>query len=103
MSRNQWDARRRTADGGKSKNNMSTPQWGGHNYWQKVADDPTTLGLRNFTETALSRTISKIIGFSPEIQDGCQKWWENIFGEKIAVDTLEVKIFVEIILALFPR
>ena len=22
---------RRTADGGKSKNNMSTPQWGGHN------------------------------------------------------------------------
>ena len=23
---------RRTADGGKSKNNMSIPQWGGHNY-----------------------------------------------------------------------
>ena len=23
---------RRTLDGGKSKNNMSTPQWGGHNY-----------------------------------------------------------------------
>ena len=23
---------RRMVDGGKSKNNMSTPQWGGHNY-----------------------------------------------------------------------
>ena len=23
---------RRTPDAGKSKNNMSTPQWGGHNY-----------------------------------------------------------------------
>ena len=26
-----WDAGRRTPDAGKSKNNMSTPQWGGHN------------------------------------------------------------------------
>ena len=25
---------RRTADGGKSKNNMSTPQWGGHKYYK---------------------------------------------------------------------
>ena len=30
---------RRTPDAGKSKNNMSTPQWGGHNYevyWVKL-------------------------------------------------------------------
>ena len=27
---------RRTADGGKSKNNMSTPQWGGHNTLQTL-------------------------------------------------------------------
>ena len=27
---------RRTPDGGKSKNNMSTPQWGGHNKYIKT-------------------------------------------------------------------
>ena len=29
---------RRTADGGKSKNNMSTPQWGGHNKIKPVTE-----------------------------------------------------------------
>ena len=28
---NEWKPSVRTPDSGKSKNNMSTPQWGGHN------------------------------------------------------------------------
>ena len=40
--------------------------------------------------------------FNAEIQDGCQKWQENDFWEKSAVDcagTLWVKNFVEIALS----
>ena len=40
--------------------------------------------------------------FNVEIQDGCQKWQENDFWEKLAIDsaaTLRVKNFVEIALS----
>ena len=41
--------------------------------------------------------------FYAELQDGCQKWWENNFWEKLpvdAIDTLWVKNFDEIALSL---
>ena len=51
--------------------------------------------------TRLSRYMRFCI-FYAEIQDGCQKWWENNFWEKTLVDyidTLRVKNFVEITLS----
>ena len=47
------DAGRRTSDGEKSKNNISTPQGGGHNSLD-------TLWVENFDEIALSRTVKEI-------------------------------------------
>ena len=42
------DIGRRTSDGGKSKNNISTPQGGGHNYWRLlVAYSPVSYGWTN--------------------------------------------------------
>ena len=60
---------------------------------------------------ALSRSLSKIntfFVFNAEIQDGCQKWQENNFYEKLPVDTadtLRVKNCLEncFYLAPFPR
>ena len=43
-----------------------------------------------------------VFAFNSEIQDGCQKCWENDFCEKSPVhfeDTLWVKNFVEIVLS----
>ena len=87
MSGNQVE--RWTPDGGKSKNNMSTPQWGGHNthVLTKVAKIetfqfcieyfPTTLWVKNSVQIALSLTVSEILRFFrffAKIQDGRQKW-----------------------------
>ena len=44
----------------------------------------------------------RVFAFTADIQDGCQKWRENNFGEKLPVDsadTLWVKNFVEITLS----
>ena len=42
-----------------------------------------TLWAKNLVETALSCTISEKNAFYTEIQDGCQKWWENGFGKMV--------------------
>ena len=59
-------------------------------------------GVKNFVETALSRTISKANMFSAETYDGCHKWWESDFLKKLpddSADKLEVKNFIEITLS----
>ena len=43
-----------------------------------------------------------VFAFNAEIQDGPQKWWETIFGEKLPVDSagaLWVKNFVDMALS----
>ena len=67
-------------------------------------DSEHTLRVKNFIKIALARSVSEINVFYAEIQDGCQKWWENLFGKNLQVDSadsLRVKNFVKI--ALFPR
>ena len=64
-----------------------------------------TLGTKNFIEMALSHTVFEInvlFALYAEIKDGHQKWRENDFGGKLAVnfsDTLEVKNLAEIALS----
>ena len=61
-----------------------------------------TLGVKNFNEITLSRTISKIYPFYHEIPDGRQKWQEIDFWEKSPVDpadTLWDKNFYKITLS----
>ena len=41
----------------------------------------TDLGIKNFAEIALSRTISEINAFYAEIQDGCPNGGKKIFGK----------------------
>ena len=50
-------------------------------------DSLYTLWAKNFVEIALSSTVSKIsvFMFHTEIQDGCQKWQESDFCEKLPV------------------
>ena len=42
-------------------------------------DSADTLGVKNFVEIALSRSVSEINAFYAEIQDGRQKWQKNVF------------------------
>ena len=44
-----------------------------------------TLQVQNFVEITLSRTVSEINALYTEIQDGCQKWRESDFYEKLPV------------------
>ena len=50
-----------------------------------------------------AKSLYRIFVFNTEIQDGRQKWWENVFlGEIMPVDsedTLWIKNFVEIVLS----
>ena len=52
-------------------------------FWEKSeADSADTLWVKNFVEIALSPSVSEInmfFAFNTEIQDGRQKWRENIF------------------------
>ena len=60
------------------------------------------LGVKNFVEMAVSRTVSEINAFYAEIQYGRQKWWENHFLQKVAdnsTHTLRVKNFVQVALS----
>ena len=69
------DIGHRTSDGEKSKNNISTPQGGGHNSLD-------TLWVENFDEIALSRTVKEIeanlcfaiFGKNSKIQNGRHFW-----------------------------
>ena len=77
------------------------PQSGG----EMMFDSADTLRLKNFFEIALSRSVFEINVFlhlTQKLEDGHQKWRENDFCEKSAVDsadTLWVKIFVEMALS----
>ena len=47
--------------------------------------------LKNFIKIALSHSLSKLkclFAIYAEIQDGYQKWWENDFWKKLAVESL---------------
>ena len=58
---------------------------------------------QGFFEITLACSVSKINTFYTEIQDGCQKWWENDFCDKSPIEsaeTLRIKNFGEITLAL---
>ena len=46
---------------------------GGKIIFEKSRNSPDTLGLKNFDEITLSRTVSEIFVFYTKIQDGCQK------------------------------
>ena len=51
---------RRTPDGGKSKNNMSTPQWGGHNYsentrYQSLFEKKLKLQILTYAKYVVNR------------------------------------------------
>ena len=54
IGRRTSDIGRRTSDGAKSKNNISTPQGGGHNNW---SNDLLLPSLCYFVTTRLSLTI----------------------------------------------
>ena len=53
-----------------------------NDFWQKVADDPTTMGVKNFVEVALSRTITETIVYSAEkFKMATKNDEKTIFGE----------------------
>ena len=79
------DIGRRTSDGEKSKNNISTPQGGGHNYFSFM---PFCIGwVENFDEITLSCTVKieanscfSIFGKNSKNQNGRHFWGgENFF------------------------
>ena len=57
----------------------------GKQFWEKLpVDSADTLCMKNFVEILLSRSVSEINVFYAEIQDGRQKWWENVLLQKAA-------------------
>ena len=85
---------------------MATKKWRENDFWQTVADDSViTLWIKNFTEIALSRTISEmcIFAFYAKIQYGRQKMAGNHFWQTVVdniTHTLRVKHFDKIALCL---
>ena len=55
------DARHRTPDGGKSKNNISTPQGGGHNYQD---GDLNMIDLNNFISALKTTWLRRMFIYS---------------------------------------
>ena len=57
-------------------------------FWKTMPDDYNNLGIKNFVKiTILHHFRDKhAFVFYAEIQDGCQKLWENIFLQKLADD-----------------
>ena len=65
-------------------------------------DCADNLRVKNVVEISLRFGDKHIFAFYTEIQDGRQKWRENVFCKKLPVDsadTLQVKNFVEIALS----
>ena len=68
----------------------------------KLCGFPAGQNFRQNCSIALRFRDKRVFAFNAEIQDGHQKWRENDFCKKWAVDsadTLWVKIFVEIALS----
>ena len=76
---------------------------GDHKFRRKKPQEDCVdiLGSKFCRNLAISK-INKFFAFSAEIQDGCQKWWENYFWTKLphgSADTLKVENFIEIALS----
>ena len=88
------DAGHRTSDGEKSKNNISTPQGGGHNTMLKY------LWVENFDEIALSRTVKEIeahfcfaiFGKNSKIQNGRHFWGGENFLKIVKITFLRYPV-----------
>ena len=86
----------------------------GCHFWQDFLENFLKIGLTTLKRYPMgqkfrrNRSISHgfqdkhVFAFYAEIQDGCQKWWENDFQEKSPVDSaymLQVQNFVKIALS----
>ena len=66
--------------------NLPAEQWQENAFLKKCQMTAYNLWVDNLVKIALSRTASEINEFYAEIQDGCQKWLENNFWQKVAED-----------------
>ena len=72
-------------------------KWRENHFWEKSpVDSPNTQAGQKFCQKgsiSLCFRDKHIFTFNTEIQDGCQKWQENDFGEKNPLTLILLKIF----------
>ena len=72
---------------------MAAKNWRDNNFSQNITDDSVyTLWVKNFTELAVSRTVSKInvsLHFTQKFNMAVKKGGKSIFGKKLQI-TLDI-------------